>query len=131
MHWAALVLVAALWGSTNPLLRAGSEGVQHVRIKGSPFRQGLAELWFLATRWQYVCPFALNQLGTALFLWSLGTSDLSLAVPLCNSLTFVFSVLVGRMLGEPPQTPQTYLGLGLIMLGSSLCIAFKEDTPPP
>jgi hypothetical protein len=46
---------------------------------------------FLATRWRFVVPFVINQLGSALFMWSLGASDLSLAVrttkPICQQLT--------------------------------------------
>ena len=43
-----------------------------------------------------------------------------------NSLTFLFSIGAGRLLGEPPRTPRTYLGLSLIAAGVILCIASKQ-----
>jgi multidrug transporter EmrE-like cation transporter len=95
----ALVTVAFLWGGTNPLIKRGSQGVE--KIKGnSKFQQWLLEMKFLITRWQYIVPFAMNQSGSVLYVLTLQDTDLSLAVPLANGLSFVFTAIVARLLNE-------------------------------
>lgn len=41
-----LLLVAVLWGCTNPYLKRGTEGIEHVK-KDNKFLQFLAEVKFL------------------------------------------------------------------------------------
>ncbi|KAK3710164.1 hypothetical protein QZH41_010554, partial [Actinostola sp. cb2023] len=48
----------------------------------------------------YMIPFLLNQSGSVLFYLTLASADLSLAVPITNSLTFLFTILTGKLLGE-------------------------------
>uniref|UniRef100_A0A8C3ER99 Uncharacterized protein n=1 Tax=Corvus moneduloides TaxID=1196302 RepID=A0A8C3ER99_CORMO len=65
---------------------------------------------------QYLVPFLLNQGGSLLFYLTLASTDLSLAVPLCNSLALVVTLVTGKILGEDiggkmcglkiPNTPQ-------------------------
>ncbi|KGL76139.1 Transmembrane protein 234, partial [Tinamus guttatus] len=47
-----------------------------------------------------VLPFLLNQCGSLLFYLTLASTDLSLAVPLCNSLALVATLVTGKILGE-------------------------------
>ncbi|KFQ30273.1 Transmembrane protein 234, partial [Mesitornis unicolor] len=47
-----------------------------------------------------VVPFLLNQGGSVLFYLTLASADLSLAVPLCNSLAVIVTLVTGRILGE-------------------------------
>ena len=79
----------------------------------------------MATRLSYVCPFMLNQLGSVLFVYTLGSADLSLAVPLSNSLTFLVTTLAGRCLGEDTTSRATWVGAGLVCAGVALCVADK------
>ena len=52
--------------------------------------------------------------------------DISLAVPLCNSLTFVFTALTSHLLGERVDNPlRAAAGVVLVLLGVSLCVASK------
>ena len=46
-----LVIVACLWGGTNPFIKWGSRGIEKVK---SPTAVGqfFAELWFLTTNWK-------------------------------------------------------------------------------
>jgi len=51
-------------------------------------------------------------------------TDISLTVPLCNSLTFVFTALTSHLLGERVDNPlRAALGVLLVLLGVSLCVA--------
>ncbi|KPP57823.1 hypothetical protein Z043_124413, partial [Scleropages formosus] len=51
----------------------------------------------------YLVPFLLNQSGSLIYYLTLASADLSLAVPLTNSLTFLFTLLGGALLGEDPE----------------------------
>ncbi|XP_017591719.1 PREDICTED: transmembrane protein 234 [Corvus brachyrhynchos] len=62
--------------------------------------QLLAELRFLCFNYKYLVPFLLNQGGSLLFYLTLASTDLSLAVPLCNSLALVVTLVTGKILGE-------------------------------
>ncbi|KAF4802674.1 Transmembrane protein [Turdus rufiventris] len=63
-------------------------------------RQLLAELRFLSLNRKYLVPFLLNQAGSLLFYLTLASTELSLAVPLCNSLALVVTLVTGKILGE-------------------------------
>lgn len=128
-----LVLVALLWGGTNPLIKKGSVGLDTVKAS-TPWGQFAKEVAFLVTNLkvrnrrvffiilihlfrnlerrlnlellivvfflQYIIPFLVNQCGSVLYFLTLQNTDLSLAVPVSNSLTFVFTAIAGRILGE-------------------------------
>ncbi|XP_072140563.1 uncharacterized protein [Dermacentor andersoni] len=119
-----LVAVAALWGFSAPLLRRGGKGVEDIKRQGA-LNQWLAEVKFLATRPQYVLPFLINQSGSAIYALALGSADLSLAVPLTNSLNFIFVTLAGRILGETTTSTRTYIGMAFVTTGVTLCVADK------
>ncbi|XP_013375013.1 PREDICTED: transmembrane protein 234 isoform X2 [Chinchilla lanigera] len=95
----ALVLVAALWGGTQPLLKRASAGLQEVQERNWA-RQLLQEMKTLFLNTEYLMPFLLNQCGSLLYYLTLASTDLTLAVPICNSLAIVFTLIVGKLLGE-------------------------------
>eukprot|EP00123_Amoebidium_parasiticum_P005274 comp16506_c0_seq1/m.14519 comp16506_c0_seq1/g.14519 ORF comp16506_c0_seq1/g.14519 comp16506_c0_seq1/m.14519 type:complete len:137 (-) comp16506_c0_seq1:334-744(-) len=117
-------VVAVCWGSTNPLLKRGSQGLENIKRDGK-IRQAAAELWFLVTRWQYIIPFIINQSGSLLYYMTLGQADISLAVPITNSLTFIFAGISGYLLGEKVGNTDTYFGVACIVAGVSLCVYSK------
>ncbi|XP_009096896.1 transmembrane protein 234 isoform X1 [Serinus canaria] len=118
----ALAVVAALWGGTGPFLRAAAAGMEELRGQGR-LRQLLAELRFLSLNCQYLVPFLLNQAGSLLFYLTLASTELSLAVPLCNSLALVVTLVTGKILGEDIGGKRAVAGMLLTMLGLSLCLA--------
>lgn len=118
--WICLA-VGSLWGCTNPFLRrAGGDSLktctttQSSTENQSPRKCSLSKLrWVenfirqtcaLFVNWQFLLPFCLNQLGSALFVVALGIADLSVVVVLCNGLTFVFTAATSYLLGEPSIT---------------------------
>lgn len=109
----SLLLVSVLWGCTNPLLKRGTEGIENV-TKTNRISQLLAEVKFLFLNLKYLIPFVLNQSGSVVYYYTLSTTDLSLAVPVANSLTFLCTLLTGKMLGEEfgGSPPLTTLGPG-------------------
>ena len=120
-----LFLVALLWGVTNPLMKAGSKGVENAKL-GSRYWGCLAELLFLVRQWQYVASFLLNQSGSVLFYWTVSRSDVSLVVPVTNSLTLVVTTVAGRVLLKEGALPwKSYAGMALTLAGVTLCVWAK------
>ncbi|XP_076421273.1 transmembrane protein 234 isoform X2 [Peromyscus maniculatus bairdii] len=116
----ALVLVAALWGGTQPLLKRASAGLQQVHEK-TWARQLLQEMKTLFLNTEYLMPFLLNQSGSLLYYLTLASTDLTLAVPICNSLAIVFTLIVGKVFGEDIGG-KPVAGMVLTVTGITLCI---------
>lgn len=117
----ALVLVAALWGGTQPLLKRASVGLQQVQERNWA-RQLLQEMKTLFLNPEYLMPFLLNQSGSLLYYLTLASTDLTLAVPICNSLAIVFTLIVGKLLGEDVGGKREVAGMVLTVTGITLCI---------
>ncbi|KAM6427717.1 transmembrane protein 234 [Liasis olivaceus] len=126
---ASLILVAVLWGATNPYLKRGTEGLEQVKRESKP-RQMLAEMKFLCLNYKYMVPFALNQCGSFVYYLTLASTDLTLAVPLCNSLALVFTMATGKVLGENVGGTRAALGMLLTVLGIAICIAGSGNKNP-
>ncbi|XP_029332527.1 transmembrane protein 234 isoform X4 [Mus caroli] len=116
----ALVLVAALWGGTQPLLKRASSGLEQVRER-TWARQLLQEMKTLFGNTEYLMPFLLNQNGSLLYYLTLASTDLTLAVPICNSLAIVFTLIVGKVLGEDIGG-KAVAGMVLTITGITVCI---------
>ena len=121
-----MLAVALVWGCSNPFLKHGSEGVQ--RVHGNNWvHQVLLELQFLVTHCQYTLPFLVNQSGSILYYLTVAKLDISLAVPIVNSLTVLFTIVVGLMLGERVRGGRSYLGMALVLAGVAFCLAANES----
>ncbi|KAL3284467.1 hypothetical protein HHI36_018628 [Cryptolaemus montrouzieri] len=116
----SLIIVAMLWGGTNPLLKKGSNKIVEIKSK-SRIKQFFLEIKYLFTNIGYLIPLALNQLGSVIYFFALQNIDLSLAVPVANSLTFVFTALVGWILGEELPSKNVILGISFIFVGTFMC----------
>ncbi|XP_013396674.1 transmembrane protein 234 [Lingula anatina] len=121
-----LTFVAFLWGATNPFIKRGSAGIEKIKRKNAAL-QFLAEIKFLVCSWKYMVPFLINQSGSVVYYLTLASADLSQAVPITNSLTFLFTTLSGTFLGEKVGGKETYLGMLLVILGVSLCVMDKAS----
>lgn len=123
-HYASLVLVGLLWGATNPLIKRGTAGIRSIQATNI-IHKFVLELKYLATEWRYVLPFLLNQCGSVLYLFTLQGTELSMAVPIANSCTFIFTALVSMLLGDRMPNKDTFLGMFLITSGILTCIYSK------
>jgi drug/metabolite transporter (DMT)-like permease len=135
----SLVLVGAFWGCTNPLLRKGSTEANDYSSSSSsaPVKQKQAspetvaqKVAFSLARFRHVrvwLPYLLNQAGSLLYYFTLSQSDLSLAVPICNGLSLVFSIVTTYLIGEKVDQPvRTAAGAALVVTGVALCLLSKE-----
>lgn len=120
-HVGLLVVVALLWGTTNPLMKKGGRGIEQTRA-GNRLSQLFMEIKFLAFKWSYTIPFLINQCGSILYHYVLSTTELSLAVPVANWLTLLVTILTGHLLGERIKDTRTYIGIFLVVCGICMCV---------
>ncbi|XP_030838921.1 transmembrane protein 234 [Strongylocentrotus purpuratus] len=119
-----LVLVAILWGGTNPFLKREGAGIESVKQKNA-VTQFFFEMKHLFLNWKYLLAFLINQSGSVVYYLTLASADLSLVAPVTNSLTFIITTLTGKMLGERIGGTETYIGMGLVIAGVTLCLMDK------
>jgi len=128
-----ILLTAIVWGCTNPFIRKGAHGIDKVSNQDTDFSlrtkfiKTLSEIQWCLVNWRLTVPLLINQSGSILFYYSLSQLDLSLVVPLTNSLTTVITALTGRFLGEEKTEHNTmnYIGMIFVCVGASLCIVGK------
>eukprot|EP00980_Cylindrotheca_fusiformis_P013783 scaffold3556_cov190-Cylindrotheca_fusiformis.AAC.18 len=122
----SMILVGALWGCTNPLMRKGSvEATADATHKKDSFLISSLKSFLKIKVW---IPYALNQSGSIVFYVLLAKSDLSLAVPICNALALLFSFITSLILGEPMQKPfRSFLGATLVVVGVTICVSTQAE----
>jgi drug/metabolite transporter (DMT)-like permease len=127
----SLILVGAFWGCTNPFLRKGSmeEHPSTPNEKESCFFSKLKVTLSKFRRVRVWLPYALNQCGSFLFYYLLASSDLSMAVPVCNALSLVFSCITSYALGERVDQPvMAICGSALVVIGVAICVSSQESS---
>ncbi|PVU89558.1 hypothetical protein BB559_003333 [Furculomyces boomerangus] len=115
------ILTAMCWGSTNPFIKKGTEGLETVK-KDNWILQIIFEFIFLFSRWQYVVPLVLNLSGSAVYYYTLSGADITTAVPVVNSLALVFTQATESIFMAKKSTKNDIIGMSLIILGVALCI---------
>uniref|UniRef100_A0A7S1UNM3 EamA domain-containing protein n=1 Tax=Grammatophora oceanica TaxID=210454 RepID=A0A7S1UNM3_9STRA len=119
----SLILVGAFWGCTNPLLRKGSTAEATDAAEGEHSSSSLLTTLSRFRNWKVWLPYLLNQSGSLLYYVLLANSDLTLAVPICNALSLVFSMGTSHLLGERVDKPlRAGLGAAMVMMGVTLCV---------
>lgn len=129
------LLVGGLWGITNPFLKQGTQintsSISSTsstinstnEFKEISFFKRYYDLLIYFVKPAVFLPIIINQLGSVAFYYLLATDDISIAVPLCNSLTFAFTGITGWFLGERIQQPIFFLiGILFILCGIYLCV---------
>ena len=81
------------------------------------------------TNIKFIIPFALNQSGSMVYYYLLGTADISLASPICNSLTFTFTAITSWLIGEKIDSPfYTIIGIIFVLFGVTLCTLSRLES---
>mmetsp|Transcript_46022 Transcript_46022/g.96631 ORF Transcript_46022/g.96631 Transcript_46022/m.96631 type:complete len:174 (-) Transcript_46022:217-738(-) len=143
----SLILVGALWGCTNPLMRKGfaeettKQSTAVANEKGSKgtgngndddkrnnhnnpnksffVRRKLA----LLANIKVWLPYLVNQCGSLLYYKTLASSNLTLSVPICNAMAMAFSSVTSVLLGERVDRPgRAAGGVCLVLLGVAICM---------
>ena len=128
----SMMVVGALWGCTNPLLRKGSveanSTATSTKKKAGKSTSVLATFLKSFMDVKVWLPYVLNQSGSLAFYVLLANSNISTAVPICNAMALLFSFLMSSFLGEPIQNlPKTALGAFFILAGVTICVSSQEE----
>lgn len=144
-------LVGILWGCTNPFIKHASNVLQKKKkllISSSNASLGTLDIekqlstsshtsqwnqrldrWFgVFLEPSVYIPLIINQCGSLIFYTILFKEPISIASPVCNSLTFIFTALTGYFIfREEVQYPMFLcIGIGLVLLGIYICIRSQE-----
>jgi len=130
------LLVGAAWGLTTPFMRRAAINYtapsrpsvtdsQNSWLK----RKILGVFWAVADllrRPAYAIPLLLNVTGSIWFFLLIGKAELSLTVPITNSLAFLFTVLGEWWAEGKVINRDTWIGMGLVLGGIALCVQSKS-----
>ena len=120
-----------LWGVTNALMEVGSkdDSTDAPPGKGSKSKEKEAggnvvvEGMKMFANLRFLLPFILNQLASVLNNFLVAKSDLSIAVPVVNCITFQVTFITMRLLKGTSLIDFRFLaGSLLIMIGLYLCL---------
>jgi drug/metabolite transporter (DMT)-like permease len=116
-----LILVGILWGSTNYLIELYYYDYETFNPVNKYFIQRMYS--YIIRNYKPLIFFILNQLGSVLFYFCLGSISLSLTVVISNSVSFITSMLCEQIHKKKRFSRDYYLGLGLVLVGISLCFS--------
>jgi len=119
-----LILVGILWGSTNYLIELYYYDYETDNTVNKYFFQRIYS--YVIRNFRPIIFFILNQLGSILFYFCLGSISLSLTVVISNSVSFITSMLCEKIHKNKKFSKDYYLGLGLVLIGISLCFSYQK-----
>ena len=115
---AGYVLVGFIWGTTNAFMELATKEEEKNKKKSA-----LKETGQMFSNWRFLVPFLLNQVGNIGNNFLVGMSDLSIASPFVNCITFIFTFMTQRVLeGKSLIDGRFFAGSVLIMGGMYFCI---------
>ncbi|KAF8822779.1 hypothetical protein IE077_002649 [Cardiosporidium cionae] len=121
------VIVGFLWGCTTPFLRKESGGILKEKNDGEfLLKRVFRSILQLFSRWEFLLPYLINQLGSAGFYYLLGAHDLSIVVPVVNCISFFFTFWTESILFRDLPELKTIVGSGMILLGLYICLQSSQ-----
>lgn len=143
---AACTFIACLWGCSNPFLnRSGRTSIKksHIistsksnttttsptphRTLTTQIRRFASDIYALLCDWRFLLPLAANQCGSLLYIKLLSDTDLSVAMPLTNGLTFITTAITSYMLRETQSVDvYTLAGGAFILAGFAVSLSGKN-----
>ncbi|KAG9239664.1 putative transmembrane protein like protein, partial [Amylocarpus encephaloides] len=132
------LLIGLAWGFTTPFIRRAA--VHHKppphpilstpAIANSWLKTKLYGAFFgvtdLLRNWRYALPLVINLTGSVWFFLLIGQAELSLTVPITNSLAFLFTVLGEWWVERKVIGKETWIGMTLSLVGIALCVQSKN-----
>jgi len=131
------LLVGMAWGLTNPFIRKAAVNYNPPKravledpnvgiVKKYIFKAFYTTNDLLRTP-SYAVPLLINLTGSVWFFLLIGKAELSLTVPITNSLAFLFTVL-GEWLAERKTIGRdTWIGMVLVLSGIAFCVHSKSS----
>ncbi|KAK1915967.1 hypothetical protein P3342_003782 [Pyrenophora teres f. teres] len=131
------LMVGACWGLTTPFMRKAAMNYT------PPQRPALTDpnnSWLkkkvlgvlyavigVLSRPAYAIPLLLNVTGSVWFFILIGKAELSLTVPITNSLAFMFTVLGEWWAEKKVISRDTWIGMAFVLGGIGLCVQSKTS----
>lgn len=123
--WASSLMLLLILLLPSP--HAGSDSTTFTPKPGTaPIAAALQKLFYTLLNWRFSVPFLINQCGSLVYVYLLGSTDISMAVPICNSLTFVFTGIAARLLGDKEDFSwKKMAGTACVLTGVAICVHSK------
>ncbi|MCJ1352563.1 MAG: hypothetical protein MMC33_002547 [Icmadophila ericetorum] len=139
LRWTlGFLLVGIAWGLTTPFIRRAALSfhpparpwIDSPQKNYNIIVRRVLKLafgaWDLIRCPQYALPLLINLTGSVWFFVLVGGAELSLTVPITNSLAFLFTVLgewwvEGKVIGR-----DTWVGMAFVLGGIALCVQSKN-----
>ncbi|KAF3760641.1 hypothetical protein M406DRAFT_282404 [Cryphonectria parasitica EP155] len=131
-------LVGIAWGLTTPFIRRAardhhppphpvldSDAVRASWLKSKVYGAFFAVVDLLRNP-RYAVPLLLNLTGSVWFFLLIGKAELSLTVPIVNTLAFLFTVLGDWWVDGKVIDRGTMMGMILSLTGIALCVYSKN-----
>ncbi|KAJ8067215.1 hypothetical protein OCU04_004580 [Sclerotinia nivalis] len=133
----SFLLIGIAWGFTTPFIRAAARTHQppshpilsSPSVTNSFLKSKLYSAFFgvvdLLRNPRYAIPLVVNLTGSIWFFLLIGQAELSLTVPITNSLAFLFTVLGEWWVERKVISRDTWIGMILSLCGIALCVHSK------
>ncbi|KAH6985726.1 hypothetical protein BKA56DRAFT_578976 [Ilyonectria sp. MPI-CAGE-AT-0026] len=133
----SFILVGLAWGFTTPFIRRAARShnppahplLDSPAVKASWLRSKVYGALFavvdLLRNPRYAIPLVLNLSGSIWFFLLIGQAELSLTVPIVNTMAFLFTVLGEWFVEGKVISRDTGIGMGLMLAGIALCVQSK------
>lgn len=122
---ACYLIVGILWGCTNPFIKHAQASGKHLSnpttTESKSYSQVLQRFF---TEPALFLPFLINQSGSLFYYYIISRQPISLASPVCNSLSFIFTAVTSYWYfkEELHSLPMLLVGIIFVLLGSYVCI---------
>ncbi|KAI0856300.1 integral membrane protein [Xylaria cubensis] len=135
---AGFLLVGLAWGLTTPFIRRAAKThnppahllLTREDVKASWLKSKLYGAFFavldLLRNPRYAVPLLINLTGSVWFFLLIGQAELSLTVPIVNTLAFLFTVLGDWWVEKKVIDRNTWVGMLLSLAGIALCVQSKS-----
>ncbi|KAK3179439.1 hypothetical protein K4F52_009100 [Lecanicillium sp. MT-2017a] len=133
----SFLLVGIAWGGTTPFIRraARSHKPPHHALLDEP---AVKESWLKSKVYgaafavfdllrdpRYAVPLIINLTGSVWFFLLIGQAELSLTVPIVNTMAFLFTVLGEWYVEKKVISRDTGIGMVFSLAGIALCVYSK------
>lgn len=134
----SFILVGLAWGLTTPFIRRAARShrpkphpvLETDSVKNHWLRSKLYGAFFsvvdLLRNPRYAVPLLLNLTGSVWFFLLIGQAELSLTVPIVNTMAFLFTVLGDWYVEGKVVSRDTAAGMVLSLVGIALCVQSKS-----
>ncbi|KKA30949.1 hypothetical protein TD95_001320 [Thielaviopsis punctulata] len=134
----SFLLVGVAWGFTTPFMRRAAKDhnppphpvMSTPAVRSSWLKTKVYGTFFaiidLLRNPRYAVPLLVNLTGSIWFFLLIGQAELSLTVPIVNTLGFLFTILGEWWVENKMISKQTALGVVVCLTGIALCVVSKS-----